>query len=621
MLFRGLIVLSVCTPCPCDLRGAHSRIVPSDIIPTYMYIYPAQISGGDPASMDRYPYMVSLRDPDDKNAPHMCGGALIRPTIVLTAAHCWKDGRPGSPPVVHVWIDEDQGFEVLSVAKAVRHDAWNLNWRDGSDLALLFLSSPAKNPSLLKLMPQPAELYSFTLMATMGWGDTNADEYSAAPRPPEQLQKAEVFYQSPQECKKLLGNELGGYAETLASSTMCVIEGPSGASTCSGDSGGPLILEGSSWEEDVAVGVLSFGAADCRDSKPSVFTRLSSFDAFILEETSLKRKAAPERFPYMVSLHPPGGDSLRHLCGGTLVTPNMVLTAAHCLDEKYGGHPRPLVRAWHGHERGYENIPITLIGNSAWQRDVLKGGDAALLVLARPVPEAKAPALLPYRLPDAMTNFEPLTAVGWEVDRGTRTATLVETEMWYRMSYYCEELLLTASGDFRVPSDRSLVDPRKMLEDINPEKVICATKSPMRGGDCERMDSGGPLIISGRSSWEDDMVMGLLSFDTTKCNGKNPTIFTSLSYHRAILPSQSFVSKLENLPDIFNEALPVEQSLTDVPPLVPLEGSTTKNGPSGAPEAAMQPGVKSRSTVAVAGYIYCVKSDIAMKAFRCMHCC
>ena len=545
--------------------------------------------------------MVSLRDPDNINA-HMCGGSLIRPTIVLTAAHCLKEGRPS--PSVHVWVDEYQGFEALSVARAVRHDDWSLDWADGSDLALLFLSRPASKPKLLKLMPQPENLWGFTLMATLGWGDTNTEEYSAA-RLPDQLQKAEVFYQTPEQCKRLLGNAL----ETLTSSTMCVISGPSGASTCSGDSGGPLVIEGSSWEEDVAVGVLSFGAANCWDNKPSVFTRLSSFDSFIRKETALRRMAAPERFPYLVSLHPPNGDRQRHLCGGTLVSNNLVLTAAHCLDEKYGGHPMPLVRAWHGNDQGYKDIPVIRTGKSAWERDVLKGGNIALLVLLRPVPDAKAPALMPYRLPDAMTNFEPLTAVGWEVDRGTGTATLVEAETWYRMSYDCEELLLGAIGDFRVPSDGSLVDPREMLEDINPGKFICATKGQMTGEDCARMDSGGPLIISGRSSWEDDMMMGLLSFDTSECDGNNPTIFTALSYHRLDLRAveHMFVSKPDNHPKISN-ALPVRRPgpaeappPPDLPPPVaPADDPTTKTSPSGASEAVLQSGMKSMASFRVA---------------------
>lgn len=45
------------------------------------------IIGGGTASPDRFPYYVALKD---FNKEIQCGGTLIAPDIVLTAAHCRK---------------------------------------------------------------------------------------------------------------------------------------------------------------------------------------------------------------------------------------------------------------------------------------------------------------------------------------------------------------------------------------------------------------------------------------------------------------------------------------------------------------------------------------------------
>ena len=53
------------------------------------------IVGGEDAPNDKFPWMVSLQTADDESdddpVGHFCGGTLIRPDTVLTAAHCFGD--------------------------------------------------------------------------------------------------------------------------------------------------------------------------------------------------------------------------------------------------------------------------------------------------------------------------------------------------------------------------------------------------------------------------------------------------------------------------------------------------------------------------------------------------
>ena len=69
--------------------------------------------GGEDAPKGRFPYMVSVKSTETRL--HHCGGVLINPSFILTAAHCIKE--IGSQPILyigayHVHDAEKEGVKV-----------------------------------------------------------------------------------------------------------------------------------------------------------------------------------------------------------------------------------------------------------------------------------------------------------------------------------------------------------------------------------------------------------------------------------------------------------------------------------------------------------------------------
>ncbi|KAJ0396164.1 hypothetical protein ATCC90586_012237 [Pythium insidiosum] len=221
-------------------------------------ISPLIFGGGDIPSGTRT-YITSLRT--GFNGTTKCGGALIAPRFVLSAAHC----AVHECPVVAVGTDFREGpspdGEQLRVKKAIVHPLYNSDTA-AYDIMVLELETPSTIAPVVIARQDPSQWVGETVTA-MGWGRVSTGKFS--PR----RQAVDIRVASDNMC---LAARLEGYP--FDAQSMFCAGGEAGKDACQGDSGGPLVRVGDS-EEDELIGVISWGEGCGKKGKPGVYARLS----------------------------------------------------------------------------------------------------------------------------------------------------------------------------------------------------------------------------------------------------------------------------------------------------------------------------------------------------------
>lgn len=258
------------------LTGALALITASAVAPLTSPVSAAAdgvVVGGNPVRVADSPWVVALASRDrfgGTRAGQFCGGVVVAPTKVLTAAHCLSRtvlGKEASEiPDLRVLSGRSelvgaggQEIAVSGTRVAPQYDPVTNN----VDVAVLTLAKALPASQVIGLAGPGDPAYQPGTSATVyGWGDTRGDGSYAS-----SLHAAQVTVLSDQACGQAYPGGLSG--RYVASTMLCAGDAKGGRDACQGDSGGPLVAQGR------LIGLVSWGSGCGQVGSPGVYTRIS----------------------------------------------------------------------------------------------------------------------------------------------------------------------------------------------------------------------------------------------------------------------------------------------------------------------------------------------------------
>ncbi|BES91249.1 protease [Nesidiocoris tenuis] len=229
------------TTCPCGMANKDA----------------GRIINGTETQESEYPFMVSIRKP---NGRHNCGGSILTPYHILTAAHCvsdeWKKTTPipqNEIPVVGVHETNKNGTygqtQFMKVVQIFVPKEWysrpTRHTHLAGDIAILLLDRQIRFSKWVSPICLTPDFPSITngFIKAMGWGQTEQTTSSHG------LREALVQVLDQSSCNN-------------DPKEVCFKNGPTG--TCFGDSGGPYVYVDPETNRYTQVSIVSYVYDKCK---------------------------------------------------------------------------------------------------------------------------------------------------------------------------------------------------------------------------------------------------------------------------------------------------------------------------------------------------------------------